>query len=250
MNTNSNSYTIIYAAVLVIIVAFLLSFVSSTLKETQNANVELDTKKQILRSVNLSQETNEATAEVYNECVKDMLLAADGTLAPYDGKFNTLYDSEAKAGKHHVFVVNADGATKYVFPLSGNGLWGAIWGFISVNDDKNTVYGVDFSHASETAGLGAEITADAFKSQFAGKQAYEDGKAALKVVKNGNAKGNSEVDGISGGTLTSNGVSDMLVKCLGYYETFLRATPASAVVADTTAASVADTAAINIETKE
>ena len=119
MNTNSNSYTIIYASVMVVIVAFLLAFVSSSLKETQNKNVELDTKKQILSALKVN-EVKDADAE-YNKYVKaDMVMQADGSLVEYTGKFVTAYEKEAKENQRlHVFVAEVEGETKYVFPVYG-----------------------------------------------------------------------------------------------------------------------------------
>ena len=129
MNTNSNSYTIIYASVMVVIVAFLLAFVSSSLRETQNKNVELDTKKQILAALNIK-DVKDAEAE-YNKYVKgDMLMNVDGTLTENTGAFATAYEKEAKENNRlHVFVAEVDGEKKYVFPVYGAGLWGAIWRF-------------------------------------------------------------------------------------------------------------------------
>ena len=222
MNTNSNSYTIIYASVMVIIVAFLLAFVSSSLKETQNKNVELDTKKQILAALNVK-EVKDAEAE-YNKYVKsDMLVNEDGSLTEYTGKFVTAFEKEAKENNHlHVFVAEVDGETKYVFPVYGAGLWGAIWGYVALNGDKDTVYGVYFSHASETPGLGAEIAGAHFQGEFREKKTLENGEIALGVVKNGKVeKPDYQVDGISGGTITSVGVDAMLKNCLGSYKSFL-----------------------------
>ena len=175
MNTNSNSYTIIYASVMVVIVAFLLAFVSSSLRETQNKNVQLDTKKQILAALNIKN-VEDADAEYQ----------------------------------------------KYVFHVYGAGLWGAIWGYIALNEDKDTVYGTYFSHASETPGLGAEIATEHFQNEFVGKKTLEDGSIALGVVKNGKVeKPEYQVDGISGGTITSVGVDAMLKACLSSYMSFL-----------------------------
>ena len=183
MNTNSNSYTIIYASVMVVIVAFLLAFVSSSLKETQNKNVEMDTKKQILAALNV-RNVVDPEAE-YNKYVKaDMLMQEDGTLKENDGKFST--------------------------------------GYVALNDDKDTVYGVYFSHASETPGLGAEIAGEHFQGEFPGLKAMADGQVALDVVKNGKvADAEHQVDGISGGTITSVAVGTMLKECLGNYTKFL-----------------------------
>ena len=200
MNTNSNSYTIIYASVMVIIVAFLLAFVSSSLKETQNKNVELDTKKQILAALNIT-DVKDAEA-AYNTYVKgDMLMEADGSLIANNGAFNTTYKGEIAEGRLHVFECEVDGAKKYVIP----------------------VYGVYFSHAGETPGLGAEITSPKFQGQFPGKKVFDGANVGLSIVKNGRvANPDYEVDGISGGTITSNGVDAMLKDCLKPYEKFLK----------------------------
>ena len=222
MNTNSNSYTIIYASVMVIIVAFLLAFVSSSLKSTQDKNVQLDTKKQILAALNIKN-VEDADAE-YKKYVKgDMLMNVDGTLTENTGEFATNYEKEAKEQQRlHVFVCEVDGQTKYVVPVYGAGLWGAIWGYVALNEDKDTVYGTYFAHASETPGLGAEIATEHFQNEFVGKKTLEDGSIALGVVKNGKVeKPEYQVDGISGGTITSVGVDAMLKTCLNSYLSFL-----------------------------
>ena len=222
MKTNSNSYTIIYAAVMVIIVAFMLAFVSSSLRDRQNRNVEFDTKKQILSALNVR--NVEYVENTYKKYVKqDMLMQADGTLTENQDGFSTAYEKEVKTNKRfHVFVAEKDGDTKYVFPVYGTGLWGAIWGYVALNSDKNTVYGVYFSHASETPGLGAEIATEHFQTLFSGKKAVDNGQIVLGVVKNGKLeKPECQVDGISGGTITSDGVNLMLKNCLSNYKNFL-----------------------------
>ena len=222
MKTNSNSYTIIYAAVMVVIVAFMLAFVSSSLRDRQNRNVEFDTKKQILSALNIR--NVEDVENTYKKYVKqDMLMQADGTLTENQDGFSTAYEKEVKTNKRfHVFVAEKDGDTKYVFPVYGTGLWGAIWGYVALNSDKNTVYGVYFSHASETPGLGAEIATEHFQTLFSGKKAVDNGQIVLGVVKNGKVENpECQVDGISGGTITSDGVNLMLKNCLSNYKNFL-----------------------------
>ena len=148
MNTNSNSYTIIYASIMVVIVAFLLAFVSSSLKEKQYQNVEQDTKKQILAALNVY-DVKDVNAD-YDKYVKeDDLMQADGSLVKNDAAFQTSYKGEIANGRLHVFVCDVDGQTKYVLPIYGAGLWGPIWGYIALNDDKDTVYGVYFSHQGD-----------------------------------------------------------------------------------------------------
>ncbi len=222
MNTNSNSYTIIYASVIVVIVAFLLAFVSSTLRDKQQMNVELDAKKQILSALNVRNVEN-VDAE-YNKYVKqDMLMDAEGNLSENTGAFATAYEKEVKENnRYHVFIAEVDGKTKYIFPVYGTGLWGGIWGYVALNDDRNTVFGTYFSHAGETPGLGAEIATAPFQDEFIGRKVLKDGEVALTVVKHGKvADPDYEVDGISGGTITSDGVKAMLKNCLDDYKVFL-----------------------------
>ena len=115
-----------------------------------------------------------------------------------------------------------DGQKKYVIPVYGSGLWGAIWGYIALNEDKNTVYGTYFSHASETPGLGAEIAGEHFQGEFKDKQVMDGENIGLGVVKFGKVESPEyQVDGISGGTITSVGVDAMLKSCLAHYTKFL-----------------------------
>lgn len=222
MNTNSNAYTIVYASVMVVIVAFLLAFVNSALREKQNANIELDTKKQILASLGMHDVQN--VADMYAKIVEsDMLVQEDGSLKPYEGKFVTLYENDAKQNQnHHLFICKVEGATKYVIPVYGAGLWGAIWGYVALNEDKNTIYGVNFSNAGETPGLGAEISNTPFQTEFKDRHVMDGDNVALGVEKFGKVtRPEYQVDGISGGTITSKGVDAMLKNCLGHYTQFL-----------------------------
>ena len=203
MKTNSNSYTVIYSVVLVVIVAFLLAFVSQALRGRQDANVALDQKKQILNSLNLRDLDDEAAEAAYAEVVK----------------------KEEQLDGNTYYVCSVEGKTKYVFPLKGMGLWGAIYGYLSVDDDRQTVYGAYFTHDSETAGLGAEIKdSRQWQEKFIGKKLFKDGEdgIALKVMKKVDDP-LTQVDAVTGATLTSDGVSLMLRECLAKYEKFLKA---------------------------
>ena len=206
---------------MVIIVAFLLAFVSSALKPIQQKNVELDKKKQVLAALNIFEKDAEAA---YNTYVKaDQLLAADGTVAAENGGF-AVENATVSEAQLPLYVCEVEGETKYVLPLYGAGLWGPIWGYVALDADKETIYGVYFSHAGETPGLGAEITnRDKFQVPFIGKKALNaDGDVIISVVKNGKVQNaECEVDGISGGTITSNGVNAMLKDGIGLYKAFL-----------------------------
>lgn len=222
LNTNSNVYTIVYSAVMVIIVAFLLVFVSQTLKDRQTANVINDTKQQILSALNLRDLPD--VAGKYDQVIKaDALMQKDGQLVEYKGQFNTTYKSEFDKGNLHVFVAEVEGQTKYIIPMNGLGLWGTIWGYIALNEDRSTVYGVYFSHSSETPGLGGEIAGLKFQNRFPGKQVVDGNEIGLKVVKYGKAVQGSqyEIDGVTGATITSTGVNTMINKVLSEYIPFL-----------------------------
>ena len=191
MKTNSNSYTIIYSVIIVVIVAFLLAFVFQALKPMQDANVALDKKKQILNSLNI-RDLNDAQA---------------------DAKY-----------KEVVVADRVNGETKYVIPVYGMGLWGPISGYIALNADKSTVYGVYFNHESETAGLGAEIKDNkAWQEKFQGKKLFKNGddKAIALSVEKKVEDPTTQVDAVTGATLTSNGVRDMLHEALGKYLVFI-----------------------------
>ncbi|UKK55001.1 FMN-binding protein [Prevotella sp. E2-28] len=199
MNTNSNAYIIIYSAIMVLIVAFLLAFVSQTLKPMQDANVALDTEKQILNSLNLRGLSDEEAHATYEKIVK--------------------YDEAQK-----VYVCTLEnGDVKYVLPLKGQGMWGGISCFLAIDSDKNTVYGAYFNHESETAGLGAEIKDNAdWQAKFQGKKIFADETKetlALSVEKNVNNE--TTVDAVTGATVTSTAVSKMLQEQLAKYQDFL-----------------------------
>ena len=188
LNTNSNAYIIIYSAILVVVVAFLLAFIFKALKPMQDANVALDIKKQILYSLNIRGLDGHKAEAKYAEVVKE----------------------EQQAGDKPYYVCDIDGQRKYVFPLKGMGLWGGISGYVAI-DKEGKVFGAYFNHESETAGLGAEIKdSQAWQEKFIGKKIFnENGEVVLSVVKKVDDP-TTQVDCVTGATLTSNGVDAML----------------------------------------
>lgn len=234
MNTNKNSYTIIYAAVMVVIVAFLLAFVSSALKPTQDQNEALDKKKQILASLNIRNITSpEEVEKTYAEViVADMVIDAQGNQVDAgtqkDQAAFLMKNSEISADRLPIYQCKVGGETKYVVPMTGRGLWGGLWGYLAINADLQTVYGAYFSHESETAGLGALIAEEKFQDQFKGKHLFaanDSDHVALTVVKHGKVEAGSEnvqVDGVTGATLTSNGVADMVHTGLQNYVPYFK----------------------------
>ena len=188
LNTNSNAYIIIYSAILVVIVAFLLAFVYQALKPMQDANVALDMKKQILYSLN----------------IRDL----DGAEA--EAKYAEVVKEEKDVDGQKLYECQIDGKNILVASLKGMGLWGGISGYVAI-DPEGKVYGAYFNHESETAGLGAEIKdSQAWQEKFIGKQIWdENGNVVLSIVKKVEDPA-TQVDVVTGATLTSNGVDAML----------------------------------------
>ena len=234
LDTNSDMYAIIYSAVVVVIVAFLLAGVSSLLSPKQQDNIRLDKKKQILASLN-ERNLDDAAAK-YDELIEaDYIVNAQGAVVAQEGGFE-VKNEDVNADNLPLYVAKVNGATKYIIPMTGNGLWGGIWGYIALNDDCNTIYGVYFSHASETPGLGAEIASDKFQNRFTKdkdgnaivKKVYDEaGKVALAVEKGkGVAGADYHIDAVSGATITCSGLQVMLETKLAPYYNYLQSTVA------------------------
>jgi len=228
MNKESNSYTLIYAIVIVVLVALLLAFTSQVLRPRQARNEAIDKIRQILVSINIAS-TNTDAEQLYKEYITDSYLVdCNGKKVEgdaFDAEWAAELTKPALERRYPVFEARIDGNTKYILSMRGAGLWGPIWGYISLDDDKNTVYGASFGHEGETPGLGAEIETPLFREEFTGKKFFNnEGKfTSIAIVKAGKtAQGQDYVDGISGGTITSQGVDAMLKASIGAYEPFLK----------------------------
>lgn len=234
-NTNSNTYTIVYAAITVVIVAFLLAFVSSALKERSEANERIDTKRQILASLidvsNIADADIESTYLQYIQADEIVNDKGDILKAGADKDKDGFAVSRKEIGADNLpfYVCQVDSQSLYVIPMVGKGLWGTIWGYVALKADGKTVHGTYFSHESETAGLGSLIKEAPFQKQFEGKTAFDEtGTAVLRVVKSGQVKDpQTQCDGISGATLTSNGVDQMIQDYLNLYKARLAKSTAS-----------------------
>jgi len=228
---HSNRYTFIYAIILSVITAVLLAFAAEGLKPAQAANIALDKKTSILRSVRYDGTERAAIEKLYGASVRELVVNAQGEeLSGIDAFAVVVKDELDKPVEERqlplYIYTGEDGKKRYVIPMQGVGLWGPIWGYISLEEDFNTVYGAFFDHKSETPGLGAEISERPFQMQFQGKKIMdaEHNFVSVHVVKK-TAKidvgPEHRVDGISGGTITSTGTDKMLRRCvepyLGYF---------------------------------
>ena len=220
-NVNSNAYIIIYSVVMVVIVAVLLAVTSLSLQERQGENILNEKKQQIVKALG----ENPATAAYGDVVAEAVMLDKNGN--KIEGKndadiFNALGDLTAsfEAGEFRLFKA-ANGSV--VIPVYGAGLWGPVWGYIALEPDMNTVKGIVMDHSGETPGLGAEITTDKVQSSFVGKTIFEGNDFVSVSMRKGGATNNHEVDAISGGTKTCDGVNAMLKDGLQGYLPYINA---------------------------
>lgn len=269
MNTNSNTYTVIYSTVLVVVVAAVLAFAAMALKPMQDENVKKETITQVLTaavqsapSVNIAEDTDVMAMYVANikkafyvdgkgnekgqmnmgkENVNDIQVATTSDLKKQNDiikKIDAGQSELLKSLELPVYILDINGKEITVIPCYGAGLWGPIWGYLAVEKDGKTLAGAVFDHKSETPGLGAKITEKFFQDQFPGK-VLGDGDTKFAVVKGGAKGAANGVDAISGATITSQSLGKTINTWAKYYEPYLsnaaKATEAAENVAENTA---------------
>lgn len=231
MNRQSNTYTVIYAVVLVAVVGVLLSVVYQALRPQQIENIANDTKRQILAAALITPQDGESVSELYSKYITNSLIVnsegeqIDKDENPFDINVAMEVKKPAAERKLPVFVCSTTEGEKYILPVYGAGLWGPIWGYVALDDNGNTIYGAYFAHQGETPGLGAEIEKPAFSGQFKGKDIFNAAGnfESIMVVKSGREPADKEyVHAVSGGTITSQGVQKMLYDSLEPYSAFLK----------------------------
>ena len=228
INKNSNAYIIIYTVVMVVIVGALLAFLATSLAGKQAENVLNEQKTSIMKAFGEADANFDEVVTV--GCITDGEFVAVEDVA---ATFELLGDRKALAAAENnlpIFKMEKDGAEKFVLPIVGKGLWGDIWGYVSLAKVEGNVEitGIVMDHAGETPGLGAEITTAKVQDMFKSKKLYdENGEFAVRMQKGG-AKNEYQVDAISGGTKTCDGVNAMLETSIGKYEAFLRGAEAEA----------------------
>jgi len=235
----SNTYILVFSLVLTIVIGGLLALTSAGLAPLQKQAIELDTKSQILGAV-MDLEPGMNILETYEERISSIVVNVDGEILETDAEGNTLVAENVNIKKQFkvppenrllpVFKFhepNSDQVDAYIFPVFGNGLWDNIWGYIALETDLVTIKGAKFDHAAETPGLGARITEIQVQDRFRGKKIYND-LGELVSVSMLKRENNAEefldphhVDGMSGATMTSKGVNDMLNKYFGYYQAYM-----------------------------
>ncbi len=215
---------------MVITVAALLSFIALQLQPLQEKNILLEKKMSILKAMNIGTTKAEADEKYDKYIVSSYAVNNKGekleSVDAFSINFKEELDKQEEERRYPVYIGQTEQNKKvFIFPLHGSGLWGPIFGYISLQSDMKTVYGVIFDHDDETPGLGSEINTDKFQEQFMGKKIVDesDSFVGIKVIKGGAAPtDNNAVDALSGATITSDGVEAMIYTCLVYYKPFIK----------------------------
>ena len=235
-NKEGNGYTVLFAAILVAVVGAGLAALSVGLKPAQQGNVKIKNKMDILGAIKVTAKRKTAD-DLYAQYISAddcLVLDENGNLKEGVDVVGVDIQKEYKeeiGGKllaadmnYPLYMADVDGAKKYIIPMVGSGLWGPIWGYVAVNDDLESIYGATFFHKGETPGLGAEISTDMFQDQFNEEKISTEG-VYTKMLMMKDASGQSElhkVDGITGGTITSKGVEEMLDRTLQVYVDYFK----------------------------
>ncbi len=215
MNKNSNLYIVIYSTVMVVVVATLLAVAALALKSRQDANILNEKKEAILASLSL-------TGQNYDEVIDAFVVNEKGEKIEGQDPIQLLFDLPTAFAEHTLPVFQAQDG-RIVVPVSGVGLWGPMWGYVALEKDMNTISGIVLDHAGETPGLGAEVATPKHQAMYKGKTIFEGEEFVSVTLRKGGAKDpNHEVDAISGGTKTSDGVTAMLKSSLGAYLPLLK----------------------------
>ena len=231
MDRDSNAYTFLFSAIMVLVVAATLAATATSLQDIQADNVRKEKMQNILATIGIIVERENAP-EVYTKyIVNELALVSDGsidsTVDAFKLKLNMEIKKPVENQRFPLYLAEVDSSKFYIVPLRGVGLWDAIWGYVALEGDKNTIKGAVFDHKAETAGLGAEITQKWFQERFTGEKVFNsDGElVGINVSKTNNDPNNldkedHEVDAISGATITGDGVTDMIKERLQNYLSF------------------------------
>ncbi|MBN4071165.1 NADH:ubiquinone reductase (Na(+)-transporting) subunit C [Crocinitomix catalasitica] len=226
VNKEGTGYTFIFSILLVVVVGVILAILSIQLKPLQDANDSVKKKMDILSALKIDSDrkNGEELYKQYIDTADCVVLNSDGVVIDGDADdidIKKEYKNKNLAEEdrnYPLYIATVDGDTKYIIPVVGSGLWGPIWGFIAIDGDESTVYGAKFDHKTETPGLGAEINRAFFYDQYAGESITTNGVyKKIKVVKDGSGTQPGRVDGITGGTITSKGVEEMVDRTIQVY---------------------------------
>jgi len=229
MNKESNIYTFTFAIIMVLVIGIVLAVTSEVLQPKKKQNKNDKKMMDILSAINIDANRENALEEYDKYIYSSIVIDNKGSVLEGDAfKIDVLFQYRDKTllpeeRRYPLFKAKKDDHEYFIVPMVGSGLWGPIWGFVALENDYNTIYGVAFDHKTETPGLGAEINQDFFEQPFIGKKIVNNKGVFVAVeVQKGGAESNDPhaVDGITGGTITSDGVTDMLKNTLTIYNKY------------------------------
>lgn len=230
-NKENNGYIFGFTIVLIAVVGTILASISMGLKDKQNKNDEVKKQKDILAAIKV-ESTRANAATLYPDfIISDLVIDMNGKVL--EGEDANAIDIKKQhrdkklteeMKKYPLYIAEKEGKRLYIIPMVGKGLWGPVWGYISLDDDLRTIYGVSFDHKTETPGLGAEIKQEFFTNRYVGETVADESLNynPIKVVKDGSGGEPLKVDGITGGTITSKGVEEMVNRTMEIYMNYLR----------------------------
>ncbi|MFM1878780.1 MAG: hypothetical protein RLZZ241_1646 [Bacteroidota bacterium] len=242
LDTSKNSYTVLFAAGMVLVVGSLLAFVSSALKPTIRENERFEKQQNILYAMGVNENSDAGSVsfiptsdveQAFNTYIKQQLIVEGDKTTENNEAYLIDMKREVSASKRGetprlpVLVGEKDGKTFYILPMYGKGLWDAIWGYLSV-DENLVVQGVYFDHKGETPGLGANIKARFFMDDFTGESLLSDNRiSGIQIAKGNNDplnsdKNDQQIDALAGATITGNGVTAMIAETMNLYRNYLQ----------------------------
>lgn len=239
-NKNSNGYTFLFAIIMVVLVGAILAYTSLSLKPLQKANAAEKKMMNILGAIGVPSERGAVEAKFLDFVEERISIDSEGRKVsgmsgtvdsgnaedPFNIDVQKDFRSKAPASEltFPLFACNKEGKDLYVVPVVGKGLWGPIWGYVALESDMETIYGAVFDHKTETPGLGAEIKEGFFQEPFKGKK-ISMAAPHFAVVKGGAPTTENSVDGITGGTITSKGVGEMVDRTMAIYLKYFQSAP-------------------------
>ncbi len=241
VNKDNNGYTVIFAALMVVVVGSILAFLASSLSGKIKENERFEKQQNILYAMGVNENSDAGSVNfipanevegVFSEYITEQLVISGGEITQNDEAYLIDLKKQIAAIKKGetaelpVFIGEKEGNTYYILPMYGKGLWDAIWGFMAL-DNELTIQGVYFDHKSETPGLGANIKQRYFMDDFIGESVLNSDKIVGVSVAKGNndpaneIKDDNEVDALAGATITGNGVSAMIGESINLYKDYL-----------------------------
>ena len=233
VNKDNTGYIFLFTFLLIGVVAVILSSLATSLAPQIAKNNETKKQMDLLQSIGI-ESTRTNALDLFTKYIASnpsYVINNKGEIIEgvnaFDVDIRTQHRDRSLSEDekmYPLFIADKDGVKLYIVPMVGKGLWGPVWGYVSLKDDRRTIYGVSFDHASETPGLGAEIKQSFFTDRYVSETVADANLnfTPITVVKDGTGNQPLRVDGITGGTITSKGVEEMVNRTMAIYLNYLK----------------------------